>query len=214
MQRRAGCLARPLPSRRPNRRLTGHGHENPIAARAHDHRSCAHDHHRAPHLRSLVRHHGRRDHTRGPGAAARLLLRRGQPLLPPVPRPRGHPEELESGLADTPSDDLAEPDGLFLIGCYDGAAQSCAGLRRHDADTVELTRVFVRPGLRGTGGGSRLLAAVDEAARSLGAHRIVLDTRLDLVEARALYTRHGYREIPAYSSGPYAQIWYGKELGR
>ncbi|MDH6708946.1 GNAT superfamily N-acetyltransferase [Kitasatospora sp. MAA19] len=126
----------------------------------------------------------------------------------------GTPEELESGLADTPSDDLAEPDGLFLIGCYDGAAQSCAGLRRHDADTVELTRVFVRPGLRGTGGGSRLLAAVDEAARSLGAHRIVLDTRLDLVEARALYTRHGYREIPAYSSGPYAQIWYGKELGR
>ncbi|MFJ2867563.1 GNAT family N-acetyltransferase [Kitasatospora sp. NPDC087314] len=126
----------------------------------------------------------------------------------------GTPEELESGLADSPSDDLAEPDGLFLIGRYDGAAQSCAGLRRHDADTVELTRVFVRPGLRGTGGGSRLLAAVDEATRSLGAHRIVLDTRLDLVEARALYTRHGYREIPAYSSRPYAQIWYGKELGR
>ncbi|MEV7926938.1 MULTISPECIES: GNAT family N-acetyltransferase [unclassified Kitasatospora] len=124
----------------------------------------------------------------------------------------GTPEELESGLAGSPSDDLAAPDGLFLLGHYDGAAQSCAGLRRRDADTVELTRVFVRPGLRGTGGGARLLAAVDEAARSLGARRIVLDTRLDLVEARALYTRHGYREIPAYSSGPYAQIWYGKEL--
>ncbi|MER8103128.1 GNAT family N-acetyltransferase [Kitasatospora sp. NPDC094016] len=124
----------------------------------------------------------------------------------------GTPEELESGLAGSPSDDLSAPDGLFLLGHYDGAAQSCAGLRRRDADTVELTRVFVRPGLRGTGGGARLLAVVDEAARSLGARRIVLDTRLDLVEARALYTRHGYREIPAYSSGPYAQIWYGKEL--
>ena len=81
-----------------------------------------------------------------------------------------------------------------------------------DARTVELTRVFVRPALRGTGGGARLLAAVEEAARGLGAGRIVLDTRLDLVEARALYTRHGYAEIPAYSAGPYAEVWYAREL--
>ncbi|MFD5465343.1 GNAT family N-acetyltransferase [Kitasatospora sp. NPDC127059] len=125
----------------------------------------------------------------------------------------GTPEELESGLADTPSDDLAAPTGVFLLGRHHGAAQSCAGLRRLDATTVELTRVFVRPGTRGTGGGARLLAAVDEAARSLGAERIVLDTRLDLVEARALYLRNGYREIPAYGdTGPYSEVWYGKDL--
>ncbi|MFE4976737.1 GNAT family N-acetyltransferase [Kitasatospora sp. NPDC056651] len=124
----------------------------------------------------------------------------------------GTAEELESGLADSPSDDLAAPDGLFLIGRHDGVAHSCAGLRRLDATTAELTRVFVRADLRGTGGGAALLAAVDLAARSLGADRIVLDTRLDLVEARAVYTRHGYREIPAYSSSPYAEIWYGKDL--
>ena len=122
------------------------------------------------------------------------------------------PDEVESVLVDWPSDDLAEPTGLFLIGRYGGAAQSCAGLWVRDGETVELTRVFVRPGLRGTGGGARLLAAVDEAARSLGARRIVLDTRLDLVEARALYARHGYREIPAFSSGPYAQVWYGRDV--
>jgi hypothetical protein len=40
----------------------------------------------------------------------------------------------------------------------------------------------------------------------------VLDTRLDLVEARSLYVRHGYAEIPAYNQGPYAEIWYGKDL--
>jgi GNAT superfamily N-acetyltransferase len=122
------------------------------------------------------------------------------------------PEEVESVLVDWPSDDLAEPTGLFLIGRHGGAAGACAGLRMRDAETVELTRVFVRSGLRGTGGGARLLAAVDEAARSLGARRIVLDTRLDLVEARALYTRHGYHEIPAFSRGPYAQVWYGRNV--
>ncbi|RKT19736.1 acetyltransferase (GNAT) family protein [Streptomyces sp. 1114.5] len=124
----------------------------------------------------------------------------------------GSPEQLEAGLADSPSDHLAAPDGQFLIGRHDGTAHACAGLRRLDATTVELTRVYVRPELRGTGGGARLLAAVDEAARTLGAERIVLDTRLDLVEARALYLRNGYREIPAYNGGPYAEIWYGKEL--
>ncbi|MFB7620609.1 GNAT family N-acetyltransferase [Kitasatospora sp. NPDC056181] len=124
----------------------------------------------------------------------------------------GTDEEIETGLADSPSDDLAGPTGVFLLGRYGGEAQSCAGLRILDDRTVELTRVFVRHAARGTGGGGHLLAAVDEAARSLGAERIVLDTRLDLVEARALYARHGYREIPAYSSGPYAQVWYGKDV--
>ncbi|MFJ9608786.1 GNAT family N-acetyltransferase [Kitasatospora sp. NPDC101176] len=124
----------------------------------------------------------------------------------------GAPEELAAGLAGSPSDDLAAPDGAFLIGRHEGTAHACAGLRRLDADTVELTRVYVRPALRGTGGGARLLAAVEDAARALGARRIVLDTRTDLIEARSLYLRHGYHEIPAYSSGPYAQVWYGKEL--
>ncbi|MFJ9696939.1 GNAT family N-acetyltransferase [Kitasatospora sp. NPDC101183] len=124
----------------------------------------------------------------------------------------GTPEELDTGYADSPSNDLVAPTGVFLLGRYDGAAQSCAGLRVRDETTVVLTRVFVRHALRGTGGGARLLAAVEEAARGLGAHRIVLDTRLDLVEARALYSRHGYEEIPAFEAGPYAEVWYGKEL--
>ena len=123
------------------------------------------------------------------------------------------PAEIEQGLAGSPSDDLAPPTGVFLLGRYGDAPAACAGLRVLDLRTAELTRVFVRPALRGTGGGSRLLAAVDEAARDMGAGRIVLDTRLDLAEARALYLKHGYAEIPALSDRPYAEIWYEKQLG-
>ncbi|MFV2120437.1 GNAT family N-acetyltransferase, partial [Streptomyces sp. Act-28] len=82
-----------------------------------------------------------------------------------------------------------------------------------DAERAELTRVFVRHASRGTGGAGLLLAALEAAAVELGARRAVLNTRLDLVEARALYARHGYREIPAYCEEPYAEVWYGKELG-
>ncbi|WP_232668819.1 GNAT family N-acetyltransferase [Pseudonocardia sp. TRM90224] len=121
-------------------------------------------------------------------------------------------DEVDSVLAEWPSDHLAGPTGVFLVGRHRGRPRSCAGLLVREPGTVELTRVYVHPDLRGTGGGAALLAAVEASARTLGAHRIVLDTRLDLVEARALYVRHGYREIPAFSNGPYSEAWYGKEL--
>ncbi|WP_067548130.1 GNAT family N-acetyltransferase [Nocardia crassostreae] len=120
--------------------------------------------------------------------------------------------ELEQDWAGFGVGDLVPPNGVFLVGRYGGEPAACAGLRRADGDTVELTRVFVRPARRGTGGAKRLLAAVEEAAMGLGATRIRLDTRLDLIEARALYVSHGYVEIPPYEDREYAEIWYAKDL--
>ncbi|MBM0225765.1 GNAT family N-acetyltransferase [Micromonospora sp. ATA51] len=37
-------------------------------------------------------------------------------------------------------------------------------------------------------------------------------TRSDPVEARTLYARHGYVEIPAYNNGRYAEHWFEKAL--
>ncbi|SDM68358.1 GNAT family N-acetyltransferase [Allokutzneria albata] len=125
---------------------------------------------------------------------------------------RSTPAELEAELADSSGDDLVPPQGLLLLGRYGGEPAACAGLRAYGPGVVELKRVFVRPAWRGTGGGACLLAAVDEVARGMGAKRIVLDTRLDLVEARALYVKHGYAEIPAYNDGEYAEVWYGKDV--
>ncbi|MFF5055137.1 GNAT family N-acetyltransferase [Micromonospora sp. NPDC000663] len=121
------------------------------------------------------------------------------------------PGEVDAALAEMPSDDLAPPGGLLLIARHGGDPAGCAGLRWH-CGWAELTRVFVRPAHRGTGGGAALLAAVEQRARAAGVDRIRLDTRHDLVEARALYVRHGYVEIPAYSQGPYAEHWYEKQL--
>ena len=125
---------------------------------------------------------------------------------------RGTTDEIETGLAGAPSDDLAPPAGVFLLGTYDGKAAGCAGLRIKDAETVELGRVFVRPAFRGTGGGPALLTAVEDVARALGATQIILDTRLDLTEARALYTKNGYEEVSPYKQDKYAEIFYAKQL--
>ncbi|GGS43658.1 GNAT family N-acetyltransferase [Streptomyces cinerochromogenes] len=127
----------------------------------------------------------------------------------------GHPtdpEELEREIAAHSGADLAPPGGRLLIGRYDGTPAGSAGVRLLEADTAELTRVFVLPEMRGRGGAALLVAAAEDAARALGARRVVLDTRSDLVEARALYTRLGYTETGPHNSDPYAEHWFRKEL--
>ncbi|MBP0461718.1 GNAT family N-acetyltransferase [Streptomyces montanisoli] len=121
--------------------------------------------------------------------------------------------EVDAGDADGAALELAPPRGQFVVGRYGGEAAACGGVRLLDARRAELTRVYVSPAARSTGGGAAVLAALEAAATALGAARLVLDTRLDLIEARGLYVKHGFRRIPAYNSGPYSEIWYGKDIG-
>ncbi|WNI24995.1 GNAT family N-acetyltransferase [Streptomyces sp. ITFR-16] len=122
--------------------------------------------------------------------------------------------EIDEGLTDDGAELLVPPAGEFVVGRLDGGAAACAGLVVVDADTAELTRVFVRPEARGTGGGGLLLAAVERRARDFGIRLLRLDTRHDLVEARGLYAKHGYREVPAFHHrNPYAERWFAKDLG-
>ncbi|MGW1107769.1 GNAT family N-acetyltransferase [Streptomyces sp. NPDC002540] len=121
-------------------------------------------------------------------------------------------EEIDEGLTDDGADRLVPPTGQFVVGRFCGKPAACAGLLVVDADIAELTRVFVRPQFRGTGGGGLLLAAVESAARGFGVRTVRLDTRNDLVEARGLYAKHGYREVPAFHRRQYAEHWFAKDL--
>ncbi|MFF4155798.1 GNAT family N-acetyltransferase [Streptomyces sp. NPDC001678] len=123
------------------------------------------------------------------------------------------PEEIERHLAEMRSEDPVPPDGLLLVARYGGEPAGCVGLRRLDAGTAELCRMFVRADRRGLGGSGALLGAAEEAARAWGAARIVLETRRDLVEARALYARHGFGDVSPYKAGDaYSEVWLGREL--
>ncbi|GAA0459577.1 GNAT family N-acetyltransferase [Streptomyces stramineus] len=123
--------------------------------------------------------------------------------------------EIEGHLAEDPSDDLAPPTGVLLVARHHEAAVGCVGLRWRDEKVVELKRMYVRPAHRGAGGAAALLAAAEQLGREWGAERIVLDTRKDLVEALALYARHGYAAVPRYNTAedaPYSEVWLGKAL--
>ncbi|GAA2645955.1 GNAT family N-acetyltransferase [Streptomyces vastus] len=134
---------------------------------------------------------------------------------------QGHatdPAELEREIAAETGAELAPPTGVLLLARYDGEPAGTVGVRllmrggTPVAGTGELKRMFIRKEMRGKGGGAVLLAAAEEAACGLGVERLVLDTRNDLVEARAMYARHGYVEIERYNDEEYAEHWFTKEL--
>jgi GNAT superfamily N-acetyltransferase len=118
--------------------------------------------------------------------------------------------------ADTDTSDmgagLVPPDGLFLVARVEGTPAGCVGLRTLTPGTGEMKRMFVRPPFRGRGLGRRLLITVEDAARGLSLTRLRLDTMDDFVEALALYTSAGYREIAPYTTNPYVRHWLEKTL--
>nr|BFD85099.1 hypothetical protein StreXyl84_45000 [Streptomyces sp. Xyl84] len=126
---------------------------------------------------------------------------------------RTDPAELEREIAARTGSELAPPTGRLLVARYGGRPAGTAGVRLLDAATAELTRVFLCEEARGRGGAALLVTAAEDAARALGARRMILDTRGDLVEARALYARLGYTETARHNDDPYAEHWFSKPLG-
>lgn len=120
--------------------------------------------------------------------------------------------EVDQALAAHPSADLAPPDGLFLVLRWQARPVGVVGLRLMSPDTGEVKRLYVVPEARRRGAGRLLLAALERAAADRGLRALRLDTRSDLVEARALYAACGYREIAAYNTDPYAERWFEKVL--
>lgn len=96
----------------------------------------------------------------------------------------------------------APPGGLLWIARDGDTAAGCVGLRRIDAGTGEMKRMYVRERYRGSGLGRRLALEVVEAARRLGYARVVLDTLPKLARAIALYRDLGFRETGPYLASP------------
>ena len=112
-----------------------------------------------------------------------------------------------------PSADPAElvpPSGVLLLARLDGEAIGCGALKATGRDAGEIKRMWVAPSARGLGIAQRLLDALEGHAIDMGLELLRLDTNRSLAEARALYARNGYREIPAYNDNPYAHHWFEK----
>ncbi|HTM69515.1 MAG TPA: helix-turn-helix domain-containing GNAT family N-acetyltransferase [Luteimonas sp.] len=107
--------------------------------------------------------------------------------------------------------ELVPPKGAFLLARLDGEAVGCGAIKVLARGVGEIKRMWVAPAARGLGIAQRLLEALEAQAAALGLSTLRLDTQRSLVEARALYERNGYREIPRYNDNPYADYWFEKQ---
>ncbi|MCM1091041.1 MAG: GNAT family N-acetyltransferase [Butyrivibrio sp.] len=104
----------------------------------------------------------------------------------------------------------APPHGrLYLVSC-DGQTAGCIALRRIDAQSCEMKRLYVRPAFRGQRIGELLIQRVIDDARAIGYSHMLLDTLPFLQSALHLYRRFGFYEIPSYNDSPMETSIYMK----
>ena len=114
----------------------------------------------------------------------------------------------------TPAD-FAPPHGTFVVGYdADGTAVCAGGVKRLDAETAEIKRMYVIPSARRRGLARVLLAALENAARDLGYATVRLDTGPLQGHAQAMYESAGYRAIANFNANPVASFWGEKRLDR
>lgn len=126
-------------------------------------------------------------------------------------------EQFEKGYdpaADlsAPVEDLAPPSGVFVLARLDGEPVGCGALKRIDAETAEIKRVWTAPSARGLGVARRVLHRLEAEAGTLGFVILQLDANQALTEAHALYLKEGYHEIARFNDNPYAHRWFEKRL--
>lgn len=103
---------------------------------------------------------------------------------------------------------------VYLLAWRDGQAVGCGALRRLDAFTAEVHRLYVARAARREGVASALIEQLEHEAQALRYRQLVLETGAHEKPAIALYRRGGWRRIAAF--GPYfgdpASVCFGKAV--
>ena len=115
------------------------------------------------------------------------------------------------GPSAEPSD-FAPPGGDFLVASLDANPVACGGLKRLDAASVEVKRLYVAHAARRGGVARGLMQALEQRARELGYERVRLDTGAEQPGALALFRSLGYTEIEDYNGNPWAAYWLEKRV--
>jgi putative acetyltransferase len=91
-----------------------------------------------------------------------------------------------------------------IVAYREGIPVGCGAFRDFSPDTVEIKRMYVKPGYRGQGVAKTVLGELEQWAEESGIKSCVLETGMNQPEAIQLYQKTGYKRIPNY--GQYAKI--------
>ncbi|MEV0527320.1 GNAT family N-acetyltransferase [Streptomyces sp. NPDC050439] len=113
----------------------------------------------------------------------------------PVPMEADHAAEVAAGRVFVTGDPVV---GVLVLVPHE--------------DHLFLDSIAVHPEAAGQGVGRRLLAFVDERARSLGLAEVRLYTNAMMWENQRIYPRYGYEMVERRVDGPYDRYHYRKRL--
>lgn len=117
-----------------------------------------------------------------------------------------------SRSCDPDAKDMIHPHGAFFVAMSDGLPVGCVALKGEGEGRAEIKRLWVDRNARGLGLAQSLMAAAENAARSLRIATLLLDTNRALPEAERFYRAAGWTEIDRYNDNPYAEVFFEKRL--
>lgn len=101
---------------------------------------------------------------------------------------------------------------IYFAQLSSGEIVGTVALLKRDSKVYELTKMGVKPHLRGKRIGQKLMYAAIYFAGQLGAHRVFLDSNRILKPAIQLYHKVGFKEIPVPKDSPYQRCNIRMEL--
>jgi GNAT superfamily N-acetyltransferase len=104
----------------------------------------------------------------------------------------------EGWYAEVTPERVQPPDGVFVVARWDGEPLGCGAVKRIDATTAEVKRMYTAPHGRKKGVARAVLGHLEDEARRLGYTRMRLETGEEQPEAVALYESAGWHRITSY----------------
>jgi GNAT superfamily N-acetyltransferase len=115
--------------------------------------------------------------------------------------------DLEAELAELPGA-YSPPHGALLLARAGAEPAGCIALKRLDAESAELARLYVRPAYRGAGLGRALIEHAMAEAEKLGYRRAALHTLRRWQTACRLYRALGFEPVAAFYDVPLDDVLY------
>jgi ribosomal protein S18 acetylase RimI-like enzyme len=116
-------------------------------------------------------------------------------------------QDFETELLELPGA-YAPPDGRLYTALIGVQLAGSIALRRHDANSCEMKRLYLRPEFLGRGFGKLMAEHIIQDARTIGYERILLDTLPSMQAAQGIYQKLGFRETKAYVFNPVEGVRY------
>jgi GNAT superfamily N-acetyltransferase len=109
-----------------------------------------------------------------------------------------YPEDKAAGAGSFRPEDVAGPEGRFLIAYVGGEPAGCAAVRLMEPGVAEFKRLYVVRAKRGEGIARALIVEFESQARELGYRIVRLETGLRQANVLHLVASLGYQRIANY----------------